>query len=49
MQKSKKKKRKIFHGKVSLEVFLFAVTKRAEKVSSFVFFRERRGKVLNKL
>ena len=49
MQKSKKKKRKIFHGTFSLEVFLFPVTKRAEKVSSFVFFRERRGKVLNKL
>ena len=50
MQKSKKKKkRKIFNGPFSLAVFLFPVTKRAEKVSGFVFFRERRGKMLNKL
>ena len=51
MQKSKKKKkkRKIFNGTFSLAVFLFPVTKRAEKVSGFVFFRERRGKMLNKL
>ena len=48
MQKKekKKKKRKIFHGTFSLAVFLFPVTKRAEKVSGFVFFRERRGKML---
>ena len=51
MQKSKKKrkKRKIFNGTFSLAVFLFPVTKRAEKVSGFVFFRERRGKMLSKL
>ena len=51
MQKSKKKKKliKIFHGTFSLEVFLFPVTQRAEKVSGFVLFRERRGKMLNKL
>ena len=52
MQKSKKKKKKkikIFNGTFSLAVFLFPVTKRAEKVSSFVFFRDRRGKMLNKL
>ena len=47
--KKKKKKRKIFHGTFSLAVFLFPVTKRAEKVCGFVFFRERRGKMLNKL
>ena len=46
MQKSKKKnkKRKIFNRTFSLAVFLFPVTKRAEKVCGFVFFRERRGK-----
>ena len=33
----KKKIRKIFHGTFSLEVFLFPVTKRAEKVYGFVF------------
>ena len=51
MQKSKKKKkkRKNFNGTFSLAVFLFPVTKRAEKVCGFVFFRERRGKMLNKL
>ena len=43
-KKKKKKKRKIFYGTFSLEVFLFPVTKRAEKISGFVFFRERRGK-----
>ena len=49
MQKSKKKKkRKIFNGTFSLEVFVFPVTQRAEKVCGF-FFRERRGKMLNKL
>ena len=37
MQKSKKKKRrkKNFHGTFYVEVFLFPVTKRAEKVSVF--------------
>ena len=49
MQKSKKKKKKkkrnIFHGTFSLEVFLFPVTKRAEKVSGFVFFRKGKGKM----
>ena len=47
MQKSKKKKekRKIFHGTFSLEVFLFPVTKKGEKVSGFVFFRKGRGKM----
>ena len=50
MQKSKKKKKKkkkriIFHGTFSLEVFLFPVTQRAEKVSGFVFFRKGRGKM----
>ena len=46
MQRSKKKKekRKIFHGTFSLEVFLFPVTKKGEKVSGFVFFRKGRGK-----
>ena len=44
-KKKKKKKRKIFHGTFSLEVFLFPVTKRAEKVSGFVFFRKGRGKM----
>ena len=41
MQKSKKKKKKkekIFYGTFSLEVFLFPVTQRAEKVCGFVFF-----------
>ena len=46
MQKSQiKKKIKIFYGTFSLEVFLFPVIKRAEKVSSFVFFRKGRGKM----
>ena len=47
MQKSKKKKKKIkiFNRTFSLAVFLFPVTKRAEKVCGFVFFRERRGKM----
>ena len=43
-KKNKKKRRKIFHGTFSLEVFLFPVTQRAEKVSGFVFFRKGRGK-----
>ena len=42
MQKSKKKKKKkkenLFMGHFSLEFFLFPVTRRAEKVSGFVFF-----------
>ena len=48
MQKSnkkKKKERKIFNGTFSLAVFLFPVTKRAEKVSGFVFLRYWRGKM----
>ena len=51
MQKStkKKKKGKFLMGPFFLAVFLFPVTKRAEKVSGFVFFREKRGKMLNKL
>ena len=44
-KKKKKKKKKIIHGTFSLEVFLFPVTKRAEKVSGFVFFRKERGKM----
>ena len=45
MQKSKKKKKeKIFNGTFNLAVFVFPVTKRAEKVCVF-FFRERRGKM----
>ena len=44
MQNSKKKK-KIFDGTFSLEVFLFPVTQRAEKKSGFVFFRKGRGKM----
>ena len=48
-RKKKKKKEKIFNGTFYLAVFVFPVTKRAEKVSGFVFFRERRGKMLNKL
>ena len=48
VKKKKKEKRKIFHGTFSLEVFLFPVTQRAEKVRGFVFFLERRGKMLNK-
>ena len=44
-KKKKKKKRKIFHGTFSLEVFLFPVTKRAEKVCGFVFLRNWRGKM----
>ena len=45
MQKSKKKKkRKIFNGTFSLAVFLFLVTKRAEKVYGFVFSVRGEGK-----
>ena len=52
MQKRKKKKKKKKKGKLFmgyfLEVFLFPVTQRAEKVKDF-FFRKGRGKMLNKL
>ena len=44
MQKSKKEKRKIFHGTFYLKVFLFPVTKRAEKVSGSFFFVRGEGK-----
>ena len=47
MQKSQTKK--IFYGTISLAIFLFPVIKRSEKVSGFVFFRNGRGKMLNKL
>ena len=50
VQKSQKKRRK---KKFVRDVFLcgFSISgdKRSEKVSGFVFFRERRGKMLNKL
>ena len=42
--KKKKKKRKIFNGTFSLAVFLFPVTKRAEKVCGFVFSVRGEGK-----
>ena len=42
----KKKKRKILNGTFSLEVFLFPVTKRAEKVCGFVFSVGGEGKCL---
>ena len=48
MQKSfkkKKKKKKNFYGTFSLAVFLFPMIKRAEKVSGFIYFRNRRGKI----
>ena len=46
MQRSKKKKRnKNFYATFSLAILLFPVTKRAEKVSGFVFFRKGRGKM----
>ena len=46
MKKSQiKKKKKISYGTFSLTVFLFPVIKRAEKVSGFVYFRNRRGKI----
>ena len=44
-KKKKKKRRKFFIGTFFLAIFLFPVTKRAEKVSGFVFFRKWRGKV----
>ena len=50
MQKSQKKRRKKnFVRDVFLCGFSIFGDKRAEKVCGFVFFRERRGKVLNKL
>ena len=42
--KKKKKKKKIFNGTFSLAVFLFPVTKRAEKVCGFVFSMRGEGK-----
>ena len=51
MQKSKKKKkkRKIFNGTFSLAVFSISGDKKGGKSMWFCFFRERRGKMLNKL
>ena len=47
MQESHKKKveKKNFYGTFSLAVYLFPVTKTAEKVSGFVFFHKGRGKM----
>ena len=45
MQKSKKKKRKIFYVTFFLAVFLVPIIKRAEKVSGIVYFRKGRGKM----
>ena len=51
MQKSKKKKKKknkkkkFFYGTFSFAVFLFPMIKRAETVSGFVYFRNRRVKM----
>ena len=42
MQKSQKN---ISYGTFSLAFFLLPVTKRAEKISGFVFFRKGRGKM----
>ena len=44
MEKSQKKKKKVFDGTLSLSVFLFQVIKRGKKVSGFVFFRKGRVK-----
>ena len=44
-KKKKKKKEKFLMGRFPFAVFLFPVTKRAEKVSGFVFFRKGRGKM----
>ena len=46
MQKiqTKKEEKKICYGSFSLALFLFPVTKRAEKVSGFVFFVMADGK-----
>ena len=50
MEKSQKKRRKKnFVRDVFLCGFSISGDKRAEKVIGFVFFRERRGKMLNKL
>ena len=46
MEKNQKKKKKnVFKRTFSLAVFLFPVIKRGKKVSGFVFFRKRRGKI----
>ena len=47
MQKRKKKKKeeKYFMGRFPFPFLLIPVIKRAEKVSGFVFFRKRRGKM----
>ena len=46
VEKSQKKKKKnLFKTTFSLAVFLFPVTKSGKKVSGFVFFRKRRGKI----
>ena len=45
MEKSQKKKKKIFLRTFSLAVFLFPVIKRGKKVSGFVFFRKGKGKM----
>ena len=45
MQKSQKKKKKIFYGTFSFAVFLFPMIKRAETVSGFVYFRKGRVKM----
>ena len=44
MEKSQKKKKKIFYGTFSLSVFLFPVIKRGKKGSGFVFFPKKREK-----
>ena len=50
VQKSQKKRRKKnFVRDVFLCGFSISGDKRSEKVCGFVFFRERRGKMLNKL
>ena len=47
-RKSKKKK-KNFYGRFLRAVFLFVVLKRVEKVNSFRFCDQRRGKMWNKI
>ena len=44
-KKKKKQKKKIFLRDVFLAVFLFPMIKRAETVSGFVYFRNRRVKM----
>ena len=44
-KKNKKKKKENFSWDIFIEVFLFLLTKRAEKVIGFVFFRKGRGKM----